>query len=398
LVNYGGVRFASALSTKKAWSEAAEDLAGQVQSQLRGASCDLLLLFLHPHYREQSRELAEQLRVSVGAQHLVGCTGASVIGEAQEVEDRPSVAALAAQWPGVTTTPFHLTQQEIEAATGPGYWHFQLEVEPKQNPNLLLLADPFSIRIIELVKNLSEAYPGAPIVGGLASGSQQPGETRLILDEEVFDDGAVGVALTGPVRLHTIVSQGCKPIGEPMVVTRADKNVVFEIGGRAPMEVLRDLHPHLSARDQQLAQTSLLLGRVINEYQESFGRGDFLIRNLIGHDPKTGAIAVGDWMRTGQTVQFQVRDGQTAEEELNALLDQHRQKLGSRLPAGAVLFSCLGRGERMYGVPHHDIRALHEKFGPIPTAGFFCNGEIGPVGDQSYVHGFTSVFGLFCSA
>ncbi len=392
------MKFASALSTLKTAPEAADDLANQVHNQLRATSCDLALLFGHPQFRDQFAKLAEQVREGTGAKCLVGCTGAGVIGVTQEVENEPAVALLAAQLPGAELTPFHVTQGELEESTGSGFWHFQLEVEPEEHQTFLLFADPFSVRIIGLVKALSDAYPGAPFLGGLASGASRPGESRLVLDDEVFDEGAVGVAVAGAVRLYPIVSQGCKPIGEPLVVTRAEKNVVLEVGGHPPMQVLQQLLPQLPARDQQLARTALVIGHVINEYQEDFHRGDFLVRNLIGRDPQTGALAVGDFVRPGQTVQFHVRDGQTAEEDLNALLEQHRRKLGSTRPLGAVLFTCLGRGERMYGVPHHDIHALHEKFGHIPTAGFFCNGEIGPVGDRSYVHGFTSVIGLFCPA
>jgi small ligand-binding sensory domain FIST len=255
-----------------------------------------------------------------------------------------------------------------------------------------LLVDPFSISSIPLVHELSEAFPGQPIVGGLASGGRQAGESRLVLDDQTFDDGAVGLALTGPVKLVPLVSQGCRPIGEPLVITRAEKNMVYEVAGQPPIRVLHKLLPQLSPDDQKLAQTALFLGRVVNEYQEEYGRGDFLIRNLIGQDPSTGALAVGDLVRTGQTVQFQVRDGRTADEDLKALL---AQKENGPRPSGALLFSCLGRGEGMYGTPHHDIHALREALGPVPIAGFFCNGEIGPVGNCAYVHGFTSVIALF---
>jgi small ligand-binding sensory domain FIST len=246
-----------------------------------------------------------------------------------------------------------------------------------------------------LVQELSEAYPGAPLIGGLASGAHKPGENRLFLDGEIYDEGAVGVALSGPVVLRSIVSQGCKPIGEPLVITRAEKNIIFEVAGQPPMQVLQELLPKLPARDQRLARHALFIGRVINEYQEEFGRGDFLIRNLIGTDPKSGALAIGDWIRTGQTVQFQIRDGQTAHEDLKAMLEKQRGASPAEPPRGVVLFSCLGRGENMYGAPDHDISAIHEHLGAVPTAGFFCNGEIGPVGERAFVHGFTSVIGLF---
>lgn len=389
------MRFASALTTKTDWTEAVEELARQVRAQLGAAKTDLALLFVHLQFGPDVEKLVEAVRGVVGSRHVIGCTGGGIIGAEREVEHKPAVSLLVGELPGVQIEPFHITERDLEESTGPGFWHFQLEVEPADNPNFILLAEPYSVQVIQLVSELSEAYPAAPIVGGLASGAQRAGENRLFLDDKVIEEGAVGLSLTGRIVLHPVVSQGCKPIGQPFVVTRADKNIVFELGGRPPMKVLQELLPQLPARDQKLARTALFLGRVVNEYQEEFQRGDFLIRNLIGSDPQSGALAVADWMRTGQTVQFQVRDGQAADEDLRHLLAQGRQQFVNNPPSGAVLFSCMGRGEGMYGVPNHDLGALHKLLGPIPTAGFFCNGEIGPVGDRAFVHGFTSVVGLF---
>jgi small ligand-binding sensory domain FIST len=373
-------------------------LTGQFDAQATGRTHDLLFVFAHPQYLPHLDELVPQVARNISAAHVLGCTGASVIGLDQEIEGEPAITALAAQLPGVAVQTFHITEEEVEEATGPGYWHFQLEVEPADEPQLILLSDPFSLRITQLAAALNEAFPTAPIVGGLASGARQPGGNRLLLDAQILDAGAVGVALSGNIQLHTLVSQGCKPIGDPYVITRAERNMLYEIGGRPPVKVLQELLPKLPPRDQQLLRTALLLGRVINEYQEDYRRGDFLIRNLIGQDPQTGALEVGDLVRTGQTIQFQVRDAVTADEDWQARLAEQRRELGGKTAAGALLFSCLGRGEHMYGRPHHDVRALQEHLGPLPTAGFFGNGEIGPVGDKVYVHGFTSVLGLFTEA
>ncbi len=389
------MNFASAITTKTEWTEVVEDLTLQIRRQLGSARPDLALLFVHPEFVPQLEDLVEALRNALGVTHLMGCTGGGVIGNQEEIERKPAVSLLAGQLPGAKIRTFHITEQELEEASGPDFWHFQTEVLPAENPNLLLLADPFSIQAVQLVQELSLAYPAAPLIGGLASGGRQPGENRLFLDDEIYDEGAIGAALTGNVTLHAIVSQGCKPIGEPLTVTRADKNLIFELGGRPPGVVLQELLPQLPQTDQKLARTALFLGRVVNEYQEDFGRGDFLIRNLIGLDQQSGALAVGDWMRTGQTVQFQVRDGESADEDLKHLLEKEKVQLGKAAPQGAVLFSCLGRGEGMYGVRNHDINMLHQVVGSVPTAGFFCNGEIGPVGERAFVHGFTSVIGLF---
>jgi small ligand-binding sensory domain FIST len=389
------MQFASALTTIPDWAEAVEDLARQITEQLGAAKTDLAVLFVHPKFVPQIGDLIESMQKAVGSRHLIGCTGSGIIGTDQEFEQKPSISLLVGEMPAVKITPFYLTEKDLEESTGPGYWHFQLELEPSATPNFVVFVDPFTTRAMQLIDALAEAYPQAPMIGGLASGAQQPGENRLFLDGKIYDEGAVGISLAGKIILRTVVSQGCRPIGEPFTVTRADKNIVFELGGRPPMKVLQEMLPQLPARDQKLARSALFLGRVINEYQEEFSRGDFLIRNLIGSDPQSGALAVGDWMRTGQTVQFQVRDAETADEDLRHLLTEERRELGGTQPRGALLFSCLGRGEGMYGAAHHDIKAVQESLGPVPAAGFFCNGEIGPVGQRAFIHGFTSVLGLF---
>ena len=380
---------------KTDWTEAITDLTGQVRSEMGAAKLDLAIVFVHPQFIPQIKDLVQTLRKSLGVRHLIGCTGAGIIGDVQEVEKRAAISVLVGEMPDVQVAGLHITENEVEESSGPDFWHFQWELAADAHPSFITLIDPFSIRVIQMIDQLAEAYPGAPVVGGLASGAEQPGENRLFLDDEIFDDGVVAVALTGGVELRTIVSQGCRPIGHPLVVTRAEKNIVFELGGKPPIEVLQELLPQLTARDQQLARKALFIGRVINEYQENFGRGDFLIRNLIGTDPQSGALAVGDWMRTGQTVQFQVRDGNTADEDLRHLLSAEKQDFEATPPKAAVLFSCLGRGEGMYGVPNHDVGELQQVLGPLPVAGFFCNGEIGPVGERPFVHGFTSVIGFF---
>ena len=389
------MKFAAALSTKTDLLDLVQDLAGQVRASLGSAPIDLALLFVHPRLLGETDGWVESVRQGIGARHLVGCTGSGIIGDRRECEEEPAVSLLAAQLPDVAVTPFHITEEELEESTGPAFWHFQLEAAPATEPSFLMFLEPFSIDATALVATVAEAYPGAPILGGLSSGGRQAGECRLFINDEIVDHGAVGVALAGNLVLRTVVSQGCRPIGNPFTITRADRNIIFELGGRPPLAVVQEMIAKLPADDQKLAKHAMLLGRVINEYQEDFGRGDFVVRNLIGHDPASGAMAVGDVMRTGQTVQFQVRDGLTAAEDLQTLL-RREQRLARRSPVrGAVLVSCLGRGAGMYGEPNHDITALQRCLGPLPVAGFFANGEIGPVSQKPLIHGFTSVIGLF---
>lgn len=389
------MRFSSALSVQPDWTEVIPDLCQQVRAELGDARIHLGLLFVHFRFVAHIRALADAVRKELGIEMLVACTGAGIVGVDREVERREAVSLLAAHMPDVDVHGFHVTDDDLEQSGGPSYWHYKLGLEPEPKRNLLVLGEPYSISAIRLINELTEAYPGAPILGGLVSGGQDRGEHVLVLNDRTHREGAIVLALSGNVMLHAAVSMGCRPIGQPLIITRAEKNVIFEMGGRPPIHVLHDMLPTLSERDQQLARTSLVLGRVINEYQEEYAQGDFLIRNLLGGDDKSGALEVGDYVHTGQTVQFQVRDGQTAHEDLRHVLAAVKQRLGGSHVHGSLLFSCLGRGQSMYGATSHDVRLLRKFFPGLPAAGFFCNGEIGPVGDRSYVHGFTSVMGLF---
>jgi small ligand-binding sensory domain FIST len=259
---------------------------------------------------------------------------------------------------------------------------------------VLLLGDPYTFPTDQFLTRMNEDARGVPVLGGMASGIGGAGECRLIQGETVHDQGAIGVLLEGELGLRWIVSQGCRPIGRHMVVTKAQQNVILELGGRTPLDQLRELWPTLPTRDQRLFQSGLHLGRVLNEYRGEFQRGDFLIRNVVGVEPNSGALIINDHVRVGQTVQFQLRDAEAADEDLHALLqlDLHAHE---RRPAGALLFSCNGRGTRLFEQPDHDARVVRKEAGPIPLAGFFAMGELGPVGGQNFIHGFTASVALF---
>jgi small ligand-binding sensory domain FIST len=390
------MKFSAAISVERDAGKAAVEACDSVRAQLGASKVDLAMLFVSPRFVETLPDLIEDVHLRLGARKLVGCTGGGIIGADREVEGAPAIALWAASMPGVTVEPFHITQQQVEESNGPAFWHAELGIEPEDEPSFILLPDPFSTDAARTVEELGAAYPGRPIVGGLASGARQAGENRIWIGEEVFDSGAVGVALMGPVRLRAIVSQGCRPIGEPLIITKAQRNVIVELASQPPVVALQETLKTLSEHDRRLAQQALFVGRVINEYQDEFHRGDFLIRNIVGLDPNNGAIAIGDReIRPGQTIQFQLRDGETANEDLRELIERQKAALESNPPQGALLFSCLGRGENLFGKPNHDVSLIHEELGALPLAGFFCNGEIGPVGDKVFVHGFTSVLGLF---
>jgi small ligand-binding sensory domain FIST len=269
-------------------------------------------------------------------------------------------------------------------------------VKPEDEPHFVLLADPFSADAGSLLSGMDYAFPSSPKIGGLASGANGPGLNALFLDGEVFHGGAVGVALTGDVALDTVVAQGCRPVGELLSVTGCRENVLYELDGRPALEALRDLFTGLDERDRRLAGTSLFVGILMDDLREEPETGDFLIRNLIGIDSATGSLAVGERLQQGMSLRFHLRDAQTSAEDLDAMLSGYRKTLpNTESPSGALLFSCVGRGQGLYGQKDFDTDAFRQHLGDVPVGGFFCNGEFGPVGGTTFLHGYTSSFGLF---
>jgi small ligand-binding sensory domain FIST len=254
----------------------------------------------------------------------------------------------------------------------------------------IILPDPFSFDADSFLHALDAVHPGSTIVGGVASGGREPGSNALWLGNATLHTGVVGVALDGDVAIDTIVAQGCRPIGEPMFVTRSERNIIHDLDGRRAAVILQDLYARATGPDQQLFRQSLFLGIVMREAREQYRQGDFLIRNVLGIEPKTGSLVVGAPVRDGMVVQFHLRDARTSSDDLDELLRQHEGT-----PHGALLFSCLGRGKHLYGVVDHDTDAFRERFGAVALGGFFCNGEIGPVQGTTFLHGYTSAFGLF---
>lgn len=369
--------------------------ADAVRSQLDGATPDLVVAFVSPHHAAGFGRLPKLVEAEMGGL-LLGCSAGGVIGGGHEIEQRPGVSLTAATLPGVTIRPFHL---ETDALPSPdadaARWRTLVGVDADSQPHFVVLPDPFTFDAESLVRGLDLAYPAANIIGGIASGGREPGENALFLGDRVHQHGAVGVALSGDLTVDTIVAQGCRPIGEPMFVTSCDRNIVRGLDGRPPLEVLRDLHERLDERDRQLARHSLFLGIVMKEDRQEYRQGDFLIRNLLGIDPKSGALAVGALLDENAVVQFHLRDARTSAHDLEEMLRIYQRAELTPPPRGSLLFSCLGRGRFLYGAPDHDSAAFRSHLGDIPLGGFFCNGEIGPVHGTTFLHGYTSAFGLF---
>lgn len=389
------MRCAVALSTDDQAVAAAEQVCADVLKALNGSRPDLAMVFVSIHDVDVIEAIVQTIHDRVAPGLLLGCTAEGVIGGDQEIERQPAVSLWAAHLPGVHLAPFHLTFHEAANGFGLSGWPETMPVADTQ-PAFLLLAEPHTTPGHALLNFLNQQCPAAPAVGGMASGGMDAGENRVILNHDVFEGGVVGVALTGAVKVLTVVSQGCRPIGDRFIVTKAERNLVQELSGRPALTCLQEVFGSLSPEDQRLARQALHLGCAMNEYQERFGRGDFLIKNLVGVDSETGAIALADIVQEGQTVQFHIRDAKTASEDLHQLLKSRQDALGTHPAGGALLFSCNGRGQRLFQTPHHDVGTVRAELGQIPVAGFFAQGEIGPIGGTNFLHGFTASIALFC--
>ncbi len=389
------MRGAAAIAQGPAWREALAELARQLQPALDGEDeIDLAMLFASPEYQEGYVSLVAEAQKVTGARTLIGCSGQGIIGTGREIEGEPALSLMTLALPGAGIRSIHLSQDDIEQCSTPEDWHRLTGVPPGEVNAWLIFADPFSLDAERLLDRMSAAYPRTPLVGGLASGDSQVQRTHLFLDGQVSDHGAVALALCGPYTVRTIVSQGASPIGETWAITSAEGNVIRTIAGRPAYEVLVETLQALPPELNQRARTNLLVGLAMNEYREEFRRGDFLIRNLLGVDQASGALAVGATARVGQTIQFQLRDPSAADEDLRELLGSAKTELAGREPVAALLCTCNGRGVGLFGTPNHDAAAMAEQMGPIPVSGFFCNGEIGPVGPQNFLHGFTASIAL----
>ena len=374
------------LSTHEDGRAAARAALDAALAGLGGEPADLVFLFVSPQHEDEQRAIIDIATERVEGAMVLGCSAGGVIGAGREVEDAPAVAAWAASLPGIEVQPFRLTfQREDDHAIIEG-----LEDLPSadQEPVILMLADPFSFPADVLLDHLNDSGSGIPIVGGMASGGLEAGRNSLYFNDEILRDGAVGAILTGG-GMTTVVSQGCRPVGKTYAVTRAERNVLFEMGGAPAMTRIEELYAESTERDQLLIRRGLHVGSAITETKPELRRGDFLVRNVVGVDRETGAIAISDQVEVGRTVQFQVRDAESAREDLRVVLERERTARPDDV-AGALLFSCNGRGSALFGQPDHDVTAVRRAFGDVPVAGFFAAGEIGPVAGKNFLHGFTA--------
>jgi small ligand-binding sensory domain FIST len=391
------VTFAAALSQHPLPSEAVGEVVGQVLEQLGESGCDLVVVFASPHHTGAFEDITRALVELIEPRIMIGGTAVSVAGGGREVEDAPALSVLAGRLPESRLVPVALDVVEGPGGAGLSGWP---ELGPDEFSSLLLFADPFSFPTDGFLRHVEKIAPGVQIIGGLASAANGPGGNRLVVhgldaatdpaETSVRTSGAVGVLVDTGIEIRTLVSQGCRPVGQPLVVTRSERNFIQELAGEPPLQRLRDLATAAGPEERELMGRGLHLGVVVDEHQPDFARGDFLVRNVLGADEATGAIAVGAEVSVGQTVQFHVRDAGSADEDLRVLLSA-----ADGPTRGALLFTCNGRGQHLFGTPDHDAGLIEQLLGPLPLAGAFCAGEIGPVGGRNFLHGFTASVALF---
>ncbi len=395
--------FAAALSEHPDPATATGEVIGEVLERLGsvpgdgggvggadvGVRPDLVVVFATAAHRDAFTDITAAVRRLLRPRVLLGATAVSVLGGSREVEGVPGLSLWAAAGIG-EVTPLRLDPPTIGArAVGP----LPLGAGPGGEVAggdrvLLLLPDPFTFPADAFVAEVSARQPGLRVVGGLASASPVPGGNLLVLDEAVYAHGAVGALLPAGAVETSFVSQGCRPVGRPLTVTRSQGNLLQELAGRPALERLGEVADAVGPDDRALLAAGVHLGRVIDEHKADFHQGDFLIRAVLGADGASGALAVGDQVEVGSTVQFQVRDATSADEDLRLMLTAQEAD-------AALVFTCNGRGLHFFGTRDHDASLVTELTGSVATAGMFCAGELGPVGAANFVHGYTASVALF---
>ena len=383
-----------AVSQNSNVQEAAQIVSRSVQDAFEGRGCDLACVFFSPHFAHDGQSLLAIIRKNLGPKIVIGCMGAGVIGGTQEIEEHPGIVLWGLCSSQMQITPLHLIPKKNgETFTFEGWPDMPKGKEG--TPAFLLFADPFSTPIDELFALLEHHAPGAAAIGGITSGGINERKSQLILQDKIIETGVVGVAIQGNVKIRIVVSQGSQPIGERYVVTKVARNVIQELGGLPPLERLETTLKALGETEREQATNGLQVGIAMDEHRAEFGQGDFLIRDLLGADRQSGHLAIADFVQEGQTIQFHIRNPQAAGADLIGLLTREQQELPQEEPKGALLFSCNGRGQRFFQMPHHDIAAVQQSMGRMPIAGFFAGGEIGPVAGKNYLHGYTASLALF---
>ena len=324
---------------------AVEQTSAEIRSSL-GDEIDLVFAFAAGYSPLEFDRCMRSIQELTGAKTVMGCSCEAVIGGELELEHEKALSVWAASMPDAKITPMHLSFVRSAQESAIVGWPEEIERPWSEDDQLIVLGEPFGFPVDVLLERFNEDRPGIKIAGGMASGAQTPGESRILLNDETFAEGLVAIRISG-ISIRTLVSQGCRPIGDPMVITKSERNIIEQLGGKSALDVVYALFKSLPTHEQTMFQNGLHLGRVINEYQESFGYGDFLIRNVVGIDKEARSISIGDYVRTGQTVQFHIRDSQSASVELEQML---KKAANHQAYQSALLFTCNGRGMNLFPV------------------------------------------------
>jgi small ligand-binding sensory domain FIST len=366
--------------------ELTRDLPGQF---------DLGFLFLSNYDDVFALSTYQGIQEKLFIKTLLGCCCYGVIADRKEIENTPAAVLLLATLPEVDISPFYHPAGSYDDLSKPEDWYDFLNVYPNEKPQFIIFSDPLNTSLSVFLEAITHAYPDAPAFGGLVAAGEQLKSSCLLYNGQSFSEGLVGVFLKGNIHIETIVAQGCRPMGENYIVTSADENIVYELAGKPFYEILEEVLEKVSKEDRKLAEQAIFLGVAMDEYKHRMRQGDYVIRLVMGIDEETGAGILTDAISQGQTVKFHVRDSQAAEKELETLLLNHKQELLRKKPKGAMIVSCSARGIDLFGALGHDTRLIRESIGKIPLAGFFGAGEIGPVHGKNFLHGLTTVLGLF---
>lgn len=376
-----------------------DDLVVDVVKECRervGGKASCVFAFVSSDWRPHLKDFLEIVQVHGHAPIVIGSSADGLIGVGEEDENVSGFSLLFLNLPNTEVRCTTVDQEQVETGGGDGYWQDVTGIGAGDVAGWIMLSNPFELDSEAWLKSWNASYGAVPCFGGLASGGREPEEIFLLQNGEVSSAGGLAVGFSGGVRLGGIVSQGCRPIGDPYTITAVDDNVLLGIASRGAYEVLEETFDNLAEDEKERAQQNILAGLAMDENVEEHKGGSFLVRSILGGDPDAGALALGALPRVGQTLQFQVRDKDAADEELRRLCSEFQEAEGE--PFGGLMFTCSGRGARMFGVPNHDAGVVEEVFGKVPLAGLFCNGEIGPVGKTNFVHGFTASVALFMNA
>jgi small ligand-binding sensory domain FIST len=386
-------RAASRVFVGKYSEQAVIEVAETLRQEI-GTNASLGFLFLTQEWRPHLQDTLELIRLHGHVPQLVGCSGWGVIGSRREIEHQPGFSLILFSLPSDSFAVVQIHEAQTEESTGADYWHAATGLSAADVRSWLVLANPYFGGVESWLDEWGRAYPHIPILGGLASATNS--EIFLLRDGDISAAPILAIALKKGLVVQSLVSQGCRPIGDPSPITKAEENLILEIGNLPAYQALETAFLSIPADQRVSVRNNLFLGLAVSEYIDDFKQGDFLIRNILGADPQIGALAVGAYPRVGQTVQFQLRDSKSAREDLVLASERVKRKLSG--PLGILLFSCAGRGKGLFGTSDHDAETLASILGDLPLAGFFCNGEIGPVGEKAFLHGYTASAAVLCVA